>query len=240
MPTFETRFLRRAEIADGTMAFCFARPPGFDFRAGQAVSITLIDPPETDAKGNRRTFSIVNAPAEDVIMIATRMRDTAFKRTLKTMPHSTPVRLQGPLGKFTLDAEDDRPAALLAGGIGITPFMSMLRQAAGEAHRRRLYLFYSNRTPRSAPFLDELAELQRRNARFVLTATMTDPNVPDEAWRGPRGHIDKEMLGRMSSDAPAAIHYVAGPPAMVAAMTLLLTRSGVAGERIRKDEFFGY
>ncbi len=132
MPAFETVFLRREEVAEGTMAFHFARPGGFQFQAGQSINLGLIDPPETDAKGNRRTFSIASAPFEDEIMIATRMRDTAFKRVLKTMPAGTKVRVQGPTGRFTLDAGDTRPAVMIAGGIGITPFISMLRQAAHD------------------------------------------------------------------------------------------------------------
>jgi ferredoxin-NADP reductase len=142
MPTFETDFLRRAEIADGSMAFHFKRPADFDFRAGQAVTLSLIEPPETDTKGNRRTFSIVSAPFETEIVIATRMRDTAFKRTLQTMRARTRVQLRGPMGSFTLDPDEKRPAVMLAGGIGITPFVSMLRQATHDGLRRDLFLFY--------------------------------------------------------------------------------------------------
>jgi ferredoxin-NADP reductase len=240
MPTYETRFLQRDEIAEGTMAFYFARPPGFAFRAGQAVVLTLIEPTETDAKGPRRTFSIASAPSEDAIMIATRMRGTAFKRTLKSLPRSAPVRLQGPIGKFTLDAEVERPAVMLAGGIGITPFRSMLRQAADENQRRKLYLFYSNRTPQSAPFLAELTELARRNPHFLLSATMTDPNVSAEHWDGTRGYIGEDMLRQTLGDLLQPIYYVAGPPRMVAAMQGMLTRASVAAAQIRKDEFFGY
>jgi ferredoxin-NADP reductase len=240
MRTFETRFLRRAEVADGTMAFYFARPFEFDFRAGQAVTLTLIDPPETDAKGNRRTFSIASAPREEVIMIASRMRDTAFKRTLKTMPRSTLVQLRGPIGKFILDPVDERPAVMLAGGIGITPFFSMLRQSAEESQRRRLYLFYSNRTPQSAPFLEELGSLERRNPCLRVIATMTGLAPTARNWGGPRGFINEEMLARNLDDLLEPIYYVAGPPQMVAAMLALLTAAGVPKEHIHTDEFFGY
>lgn len=240
MPTFETQFLRHAEVAEDTMAFYFARPPGFDFRAGQAVTLTLIDPPETDSKGNRRTFSIASAPSENVIMIATRMRDTAFKRSLKSIQRSTTVRLQGPMGKFTLDPDDKRPAVMLAGGIGITPFMSMLREAGSVERRRRLYLFYSNRSPETAPFLRELVELEKCSSDFRLIATMTDVGASAGRWQGARGFIETELVARHVSDLLEPMYYVAGPPAMVTAMQMLLTRLGVARERIRKDEFFGY
>ncbi len=240
MATFETELLARAEVAEGTMAFRFSRPKGFDFQAGQAVTLTLVNPPETDQKGNRRTFSIASAPADDTIMIATRMRDTAFKRTLRAAPPGTPVRLRGPIGSFTLDAQDERPAVMLAGGIGITPFLSMARQAASDALPRRLYLFYSNRTPRSAPFLEELLELESRNPHFRLTATMTAVNESDEQWDGARGFIDAGMLSRRVLDLLELVYYVAGPPPMVASMRMLLTGAGVSKEQIRSDEFFGY
>jgi ferredoxin-NADP reductase len=240
MPTFETEFLRREEVAEGTMAFHFARPAGFDFQAGQSINLALIDPPETDAKGNRRTFSIASAPAENEIMIATRMRDTAFKRVLKSMPAHTRVQLRGPTGKFTLDPGDERPAALLAGGIGITPFVSILRQAAHDALRRKLYLFYSNRRPEDAAFLRELIELERRNPNYRFIGTMTEMEKSRQPWNGERGFLDQDMLSRGLGDLLAPTYYIAGPPALVEAMQKLLLGAGVAKERIRTDEFFGY
>ena len=79
----------KREIAEGTMAFHFEKPSGLEFRAGQFCDLTLLEPSETDAEGNIRGFSLVNAPFEDEIIVATRMRDTAFKRVLKEMPVGT-------------------------------------------------------------------------------------------------------------------------------------------------------
>src|SRR6266568_937201 len=130
MPKYETKLTASETVAEGTMAFHFAKPADFKFTAGQSMNVSLMDPPETDAKGNARTFSIVSAPHENELVIATRMRDTAFKRVLKAMPAGGRVSLRGPAGMFTLDPADDRPAVFLAGGIGVTPFVSMLREAA--------------------------------------------------------------------------------------------------------------
>src|SRR5215472_15833099 len=130
MPKFETTLKNNETVAEGTMAFQFAKPAGFVFKPGQSMNVSIIDPPETDAKGNARTFSIVSAPHESELVIATRMRDTAFKRVLKAMPAGGRVSLRGPAGLFTLDPADSRPAVFLAGGIGVTPFASMLRDAA--------------------------------------------------------------------------------------------------------------
>jgi len=120
-----TALRKREQIAEGTIAFHFEKPAGFEFRAGQFLDWTLINPPETDAEGNTRAFSIVSAPFESDV-IATRMRDTAFKRVLRSMPLGTEVKIDGPSGSFTLHKNSAKPAVFLAGGIGITPFVSMV------------------------------------------------------------------------------------------------------------------
>ena len=122
---YSTKLLNRAEVAERTMAFSFEKPPGFDFRPGQSSDLTLVDPPETDSEGDIRTFSIASAPFEDHLMIATRMRDTAFKRSLKRVPLGTALKIDSPVGSFTLHKNSARPAVFLAGGIGITPFFSI-------------------------------------------------------------------------------------------------------------------
>src|ERR1019366_830350 len=85
--------MRREEVAEGTMAFHFEKPSGFSFRAGQFADVTLIDPPETDAKGNTRTFSIASPPFAEELVFTTRMRNTAFKRSLKKVPLTAEVKI---------------------------------------------------------------------------------------------------------------------------------------------------
>ncbi len=240
MAAFESHLTGREEVAEGTMAFRFAKPAGLDYKAGQSMNVGLIDPPETDAKGKRRNFSIVSAPFEGELVIATRMRDTAYKRVLKTMPMGTKVQLRGPGGKLILDGNDSRPAVLLAGGIGITPFVSMLRQAAHDQLPHKLFLFYSNRRPEDAAFLDELGGLQRSNPNYRFVGTMTEMEKSARSWKGETGFIDKAMLARHVEDISRAVHYMAGPPAMVEAMQKMLAEAGVNSENIRSDEFFGY
>ncbi|MBI2316102.1 MAG: FAD-dependent oxidoreductase [Betaproteobacteria bacterium] len=240
MPAHETRFLSREQIAEGTMAFRFAKPAGFNFRAGQSMIVTLLDPPETDAKGNQRSFSIASAPAEADLAIATRMRDTAFKRVLKAMPEGTRVQIRGPAGSFVLDEGERRPAVFIAGGIGITPFVSMLRQSAIEPLERKLYLLYSNRRPEDAAFMRELMALEQRNSNYRIVVTMSGTEEARESWNGERGRIDKAMLERTLVDLLVPVYYVAGPPAMLEAMQGPLAGAGVKTEDIRCDEFFGY
>ena len=111
---------------------------------------------------------MVSPPFEDRLMVATRMRDSAFKRALKRIPLGTTVKIDGPSGSLTLHKNSSKPAVFLAGGIGITPFLSIVRQAAKDKLPHRLHLFYSNRRPEDAPFLDTPTELQRAILIFAL------------------------------------------------------------------------
>ena len=240
MPKYDTTLLRNATVAEGTMAFHFAKPAGFTFKAGQSMNVSLVDPPETDAKGNARTFSIVSAPHEGELVIATRMRDTAFKRVLKSMPAGGRVNLRGPAGLFTLDPDDSRPAVFLAGGIGVTPFASMLRDAAHSGLARDLWLFYSNRRPEDSAFLDELMALPKRNARIRFVGTMVEMDKSSRPWKGETGFLDRAMLERHLKQLAGKIYYVAGPPGLVESMQKMLTGAGVAEDAIHTDEFFGY
>ena len=99
---YESKLLSRVEVAEGTMAFHFEKPSGFKFKAGQSADVTLADPPETDAEGNTRTFSIASSPFENELIFTTRMRDTAFKRSLKKVPLATEVKIGSAAGSFTL------------------------------------------------------------------------------------------------------------------------------------------
>jgi ferredoxin-NADP reductase len=240
VPAYETRLERREVVAEGTMAFHFARPAGFTHEAGQNAIFRLIDPPETDAQGTSRPFTIASAPHEPDLMIATRMRDSAFKRVLKNARIGTRVGLDGPSGVMVLHEPPDRPAVFLAGGIGITPFLSMARHAAAKRLPHRISLFYSNRRPEDAAFLDELRALESVNRNFRLIATMTQPEKSSRPWGGERGAIRREMLERHLPDPLRPIYYFAGPPAMAMALQGMLAEMGVAENDMRSEEFYGY
>ena len=235
-----SRLVGREEVAQGTMAFRLARPPGFGFQAGQNVLVTLIEPPEDDAQGPSRTFTIASAPHEPELLIATRMRDTAFKRVLGRAPIGTPVEIEGPSGFMTLHEDAARPAVLLAGGIGITPFLSMARHAAAARLPHEIVLFYGNRRPEDSAFLAELTGLQKTNPRYRLIAAMSEADKSAQPWRGEKGFIDRAMLERHLRDLKAPVYYFAGPPAMAAAMQQMLAGAGVAEDAMRSEEFYGY
>jgi ferredoxin-NADP reductase len=240
MPVYETRLTRRETVAEGTMAFHFERPAGFAHDAGQNALFTLIDPPETDAQGPSRPFTLASAPHEPDLMIATRMRDSAFKRVLKSAPPGLKVQIDGPSGIMVLHDEVERPAVFLAGGIGVTPFLSMARHAAKKRLPHRIHLFYSNRRPEDAAFLDELRNLERGNPNYHLVATMAEPEKSAHPWKGETGFIRRELLERHLPDLLSPVYYFAGPPAMAMAMQTMLTGFGVSENDMRSEEFYGY
>jgi ferredoxin-NADP reductase len=230
----------RKEIATETMAFHFEKPAGFTFIPGQAGDFTLSNPPETDAEGNKRSFSLAGAPYEPDLIIATRMRDTAFKRSLKTIRLGTELTLDAPWGELVLHDDAAIPAVFLTGGIGITPVRSIVLQATHDKASRKLVLFYSNHRPEDAAFLDELTQAQNENANFTLIATMTDMGKSAHPWQGETSTIDKAMLLKYLGDLATPIYYISGPPDMVNAMQKMLGEAGVKSNNIRAEEFSGY
>lgn len=239
-PVFETPLIGRETVADRTMSFQFAKPPTWSYRAGQFVDITLLDPPETDAEGNLRGFSISSAPREDVIAITTRLRDTAFKRVLQQMPLGTHVKMEGPFGDLRLH-HAARPAVLLAGGIGITPFRSILVEASGSGGLAYpVIAFHANRRPEDAAFTDELLALADGDPNLTFVPTMTGMQASGRSWDGERGRIDHAMLLRHLDSLAGPIYYIAGPPGMVQGLRSMLISAGVDEDDVRIEEFTGY
>ena len=152
----KAKIKERKEIASGTLLVVFdLLGVSLEFKPGQFFFVELIDPPEKDEKGARRQFSFVNSPSENgVITMATRQTDSAFKRSLAVMPLGSEVEV-GDIGGggFTLPDEENRPLVLVAGGIGITPFISMTRYVAEAGLKHHISLLYSNRDRQSTAFL---------------------------------------------------------------------------------------
>jgi len=237
---FEVKLLEKKEIAEGTMAFTFQRPEGLEFKAGQHAEWTLINPPETDAEGNNRMFSLVSSPSEDKLEIATRMRDTAFKRVLGKMNIGDTISVANPHGSFTLHNDITKPAVFLIGGIGITPVMSIIKDATERNLPHQLFLFYSNRQIEDAAFFEELKKLAEKNSQFTFIPTMTKPEMSSQSWSGETGYIDRSMIEKYVPNFLNAIYYISGPVAMAATMRKLLNEVGVNEDNIKTEEFTGY
>ena len=225
------------EVAEGTLLALFAVEDYPDYRPGAYFWVELPDRGHDDEKGLRRHISLVTSPTEHgVVGLATRLRDTAFKRTLAELEVGDEVQVEEPKGSFLLPEETDVEYVFVAGGIGITVFRSMLRYIADSGEPYRVTLVYSNRDRSSTPFLDELAELEQRIPRLRVVLTMTD----DEAWEGERRRVDPAMLADVLGGLDGRTFLVAGPPAMAEGVADSLREAGVTEERVRADRFSGY
>jgi ferredoxin-NADP reductase len=240
MPRYKAKLKAQKPLCAGTTAFFFEKPEEFEFQPGQFFNFTLLKPGGTDLDGNTRALSIASAPHERNLMVAMRVRATAFKRTLNSLPTGSELLLEGPYGRMTLARNTTRPAVLLAGGIGITPFRSFVWSEAELFSSRRILLFYSIRVPEEAAFLEELQEMEQYNPCYKLICTITQPEKAKRPWHGETGRITIEMLSKWIPDLKVPIYYIAGPPDMVDGVRQMLISLGIAEEDIRAEEFYGY
>jgi len=171
-------------------------------------------------------------------MIGLRMRETGFKAVLKTAASGVKFRVSRPRGSFTLHEDFTRPAVFLAGGIGITPIRSIIHWGTQERLPHKLYLFYSNRGPEDAAFIEDLEGLAMQNPSFTLIPTRTRTTGPN--WPYENGPINHGMLMRYLRGLDGPVYYVAGPSGMVTGMTTLLRSSGISGDDIKTEEFGDY
>ncbi len=236
----KARLVASDRVAEDTAGFTFEVEAPFAFDAGQTCDLTIASPRYQDERGASRTFSIASAPSDAPrIMVATRLTGSAFKRSLLDAPAGFEVELDGPFGSFVLHRNAAKPAVFFAGGIGITPFRSIIADATTRRLPHRMTLFYSNRTPASAAFLPDLEAWQRENANFRLVATSTDPPGPD-TWGHSVGPMDAAFVGSRARDWADAICYLAGPPGFVKAMRAVLDEVGADPDSLRAEEFDGY
>lgn len=228
--------LSKRDVAKDTPVYTFSRPADFQFRAGQYVTLKVSGGPFTDDRGDFRAFSIASAPYEQVIEFSMRRSASAFKRNIDSLIVGAQAEMTNAVGKFVLPEEkSDRPIVFLAGGVGITPVRSILRQAIFEKQSQRFVLFYSNRTPQDAPFFDEMNAYS--GIDLTTVHTMTNLDATDESWTGERGFISSEMISRHMSDYRGSLFYVVGTDQFIGAMKEMLAKSGVDLDRVHADNF---
>src|SRR5919106_251346 len=235
----KARIKEKQEVAKGTLMVTFdLLGAEVDFKPGQFFYVTLPDVGHQDDKGLRRHITVVTSPNEKgVLGLATRMRDSAFKRSLRDLPLGAEVDVEQPGGDFGLPDDTSRPVVFIAGGIGITVFRSMLLYVKEERLSHRVVLVYSNRDRESTAFLDELQELEQDLPDFRLILTMTD----DPDWNGETRRIDATFCKEyVEGDLNQYTFMVAGPPAMVEAVQEELTAAGVAETNVIASRFSGY
>jgi ferredoxin-NADP reductase len=236
----KARLVASARVAEDTASFSFEVEAPFTFDAGQTCDLTIRSPRYQDEKGSIRTFSIASAPAEAPrITVATRLTGSAFKRSLLEAPVGYEIELDGPSGSFVLHRNTAKPAVFFAGGIGITPFRSIIGDATLRGLTHRMTLFYSNGTPASTAFLPDLEGWQRQNRNFRLIATIADGST-GQPWSRDVGMIDAAFIVSHLPELSEAICYLAGPPAFVKAMRAALDQAGADSDNLRAEEFAGY
>jgi ferredoxin-NADP reductase len=228
----------KREVARGTLLAIFdVGGQEVDFRAGQYFWVELLDPPYEDEKGPRRHISVVTSPTErGVLGLCTRIRDSAFKRSLAEIEVGAEVEVEEPKGDFKLPEDTEPHYVFIAGGIGITVFRSMLRYIADTGDPFNVTLVYSNRDRASTAFLDELTELESQIPGFELVVTMTG----DPEWEGESRRVDADFLRDKLGELADYTYLLAGPPPMVEGVVQQLDEAGVPEAQVLPDRFSGY
>ena len=210
-----------------------------------------------DPKGPIRHFTISSSPTENFIMFSTRIRDSPYKKRLLALEKDTKVKVRGPEGQFVLHQDYTKPAVFLSGGIGVTPFRSMIKYATDMQLPIKIIMFDSNRNLNNIIFkkeFDEWASLNK-NLKIIYTISEKDQNdeqsllsssplsTATEDWKGEYGRINKAMILKYADTSILnnSIFYICGPPSMLKAMQSLLQEDlEIPKERIKVEEFVGY
>jgi ferredoxin-NADP reductase len=226
----------RHREGDQVESFQFEPEHPFTFEAGQYLRYTLHHP-EPDNRGVSRFFTIASAPAEGFVQLTTRFSTpgSSFKRALNRLEVGTVVEAAGPSGRFVY-SDHGTPAVFIAGGIGITPFRSILLDLASRGVAPDITLLYANSTP-DIPFRRMFDELATSQPALKIVYTVSHP---DSDWRGPVGRIDGPFISEYVPLAHDRHFYVAGPKVMVSATVEALRAAGVAAGSITQDFFPGY
>jgi ferredoxin-NADP reductase len=219
------------EEATDIRTFRLARPAGFTFAAGQFVAVRV----SVDGKPHVRCYSISSPPeAHGYLEISIRRQGLVSTTLHATLRSGSALAIGQPAGQFVYPAGDDRPLALLAGGIGITPLLSMLRHAVLSDPTRPISVLYSARAIQDAAFIRELSLIAERHPQVRIGLTFSGGSAPSP-WR--TGHIDAAMLRQYVLHPAHTIFCICGPTAMMAAMDQLLRGEGVPAEQIRSERF---
>jgi glycine betaine catabolism B len=234
------------------MSFKFSRTDEQDksnylnYRDGQYCNVYLgtIEDPE----GPARSFSIASSPTEtDNILISTRIRNTPFKQKLASLNIGDIVKFTCPMGDFVLHENHLKPAVFLSGGIGVTPFRSMIKYATDKQLPIKIIMFDSNRNEENILYKEEFDSWQDLNKNLKLVYALSlegqEEKFDKSKWNGETGRINKDMVLKYlnADDLVNAVFYICGPPGMLNAMKDLLTKGmSITKGRIREEEFYGY
>jgi ferredoxin-NADP reductase/nitrite reductase/ring-hydroxylating ferredoxin subunit len=227
--------------------------PLIDYTAGQFAFFDIGEV-YNDPKGPIRHFTISSSPTENFIMFSTRIRDSPYKKRLSTLERGAKVKVRGPEGKFVLHEDYSKPAVFLSGGIGVTPFRTMIKYATDKQLPVKIIMFDSNRNQDNILFKKEFDYWASINKNLKIIYTISEKDQHNQSsssslsrasyWEGEYGRIDKAMILKHIEDNNIlnnSIFYICGPPGMLKAMqTLLQEELEIPKERIKIEEFTGY
>jgi len=210
--------------------FRFPRPSTLSYKPGQYLFVTI----KFGGKKLSKTFSLSSSPTEkDHIEFTKKLTDSKFSNTLRTLKVGDWAMIDAPYGKFTFEGENEK-IALLAGGIGITPFRSICKYCTDMRLTSKITLLYGNRSESDIVFKKEL-EKQNKNLKVVFIL-----NEASNAWKGATGVIDAEMVKREVPNYKERVFYACGPPPMVQAMEKLIKDLGLPPTQLRLEAFTGH
>lgn len=217
------------EIAKDTFEFIFKLEKKFNFQAGQYMEWTLFQE-NPDSRGNRRYFTLASSPTEDDLRIGIKfyLNGSSFKKLLFNMKAGNQIVASQLSGEFTLPKDPTKKIVFLAGGIGITPFRSMVKYLLDRKEKRNIILFYSNKRKDEIAYKDLFDKAKILGVKTIYVNTETS------------GYIDEKMIRREVADFKQRIFYISGPHSMVDAFEKILKNMGVSSNQIKIDFFPGY
>lgn len=231
----QVTFDHSAHEADNIITFYFKPERRFDYVAGQFILLRLPHQDE-DNRGNRRWFTLSSSPTDDLLSITTKFPlegpTSTFKQTLRGLVPGTPVEMSTAMGDFVLPKDKKIPLIFVAGGIGITPFHSMLSWLASTGEQRPIKLLYAVNNE------DEIIFQETFNKAGVPTTIVV--SNPSASWGGERGRVTAEMINGIEQPTDRTMIYVSGPEPMVEAMHDDLKKAGLRSDQLVGDFFPNY
>lgn len=228
------------KIAADTYEFVFDGPVP-SFKPGQYAEWTL-SADKSDSRGNRRYFTLSSSPTESDIRLGVKFYSgpSTFKQYLAAFKNGETVLAGSIAGDFTLPRDKKRKLVFIAGGIGVTPFRSMVKFLVDNKERRDVVLFYSNKTQPEIAYKDIFDSAQASDIGFRAVYTLTDSTKLPSTWSGNTGLVDAALIAREVPDYKERTFYVSGPRSMVTSFQRTLRDMGVSRRRIKVDYFPGF
>ena len=238
-PRLTLALARREQVTADTVCFWFDPVRPVSFQPGQFFEWTLLHP-HPDRNGVRRYFTIASSPTESRLLLATKIGNppSTFKQALLNLKAGEKITVANLEGEFLLPKDPKRACVFIAGGIGITPYRSMIKYMLDKGLSRPITLLYSNRSAEDIVFKDIFDQAEKAIGLKVVY-TLTGKNVPAD-WRGKTGYITAELIREEVPDYQERVFYISGPEPMVMAFERMLAGMGVRGSNVKRDYFPGY